>query len=87
MVIYMADRLFRPIAAGAPRPLRFEFDGAEITARPHDTVLAAVLAAQASCGAVFCSLPLSSNSEASLPRLVRLEEPPASSTANCLLPI
>ncbi|APX25756.1 MAG: NAD(FAD)-dependent dehydrogenase [Rhodobacteraceae bacterium] len=47
----MADRLFHPIAAGAPRPLRFEFDGAEITARPHDTVLAAVLAAQASCGA------------------------------------
>jgi len=50
MVIFMANSLLHPIDADAPRPLRFEFDGAEITARPDDTVLAAVLAAQPQCG-------------------------------------
>ncbi|NVK61381.1 MAG: (2Fe-2S)-binding protein, partial [Rhodobacteraceae bacterium] len=42
----MAHHLFHPIDPGAPRPLRFEFDGEEITARPNDTLLAAVLASR-----------------------------------------
>ncbi|GGG85632.1 hypothetical protein GCM10011415_39920 [Salipiger pallidus] len=50
MVIFVARHLFQPIDPGTPRPLRFEFDGAEITARRNDTVLAAVLASRERCG-------------------------------------
>lgn len=46
----MTRHILLPIDPTVPRPLRFNFDGTELTARANDTVLAAVLAALPACG-------------------------------------